>query len=687
MAEKRKRPNARQRAKQRRYRPDALPGVPTSSASQDESDVDALQQWQRRIAHAKQIRLDWETKYKVRLLAQYFLGQHTQGAEWGDLDEIYLNYFAATIQVQRPSLLPSELSFAAEAKPGQPQADQIRAKAIGGVLDAISKQDGHLMKSLRLAMMQAFIRFGVLKVCYDPTMEPNPQAGQPLLNDQDQAMLGQDGAMLMEPDEVVTDEVYRWQWVNARNMLLPDEGPDSTRWTWIAEEVEVSLDEAKDDTRFPAKVRKNLKANGTIRELEHLGSTADSDQQKNSDTERFRYYECWDLEDNRLYIWADGQDEDGFLVNEPTPDGVEGHPYALLLPIPIIEPDPSPYPKPLVYDWLPIQQQYNQIRVQQINAGKRAARKILYDESTFPNADEAQKFLMSSADLQGVKVNDIAHPPVIIGDGAQSIDVSRNVPVLLADWQRVTGATSEQMAAPDADTATQAVMAQQSAAVRDSELRTMVNEWLTEAGRKMLQLIQQTLTLELWVEMKGMGDRDFQDFLQSPGFQAYLATRMPQEVIPQFLQMVSVVPGMSEMLKKKFGQLKPLKVTRSDLLMEVDVQAVSSTIRPVYRAQLLQLVQLLGPTALLSPTLLEELLHSFELPQGDQISDEIMLALKQQRDQQAQMQQAQMQAKMGGALPQQPAPGGMPGQPQPQSAGMPNGTQNPLGAVAGMQGM
>jgi hypothetical protein len=468
-------------------------------------------------------------------------------------------------------------------------------------------------------------------------------------------------------------------------MLLPDEGPDPTQWTWIAEEVEVSLEEAKADTRFPAEKRKHLKANGTVRKLEYLGGNPDNESD-DCDSQRFKYVECWDIWRKRLYIWADGQDFDEFLVDKPYPDGVEDHPYALLLPIAIIEPEPSPYPKPLTYDWLPIQVQYNLNRVQEINAGRRSARKVFYDEQTFPDADAAQMALSSAADMQAVKVNDVkTGVPVVMPDPGMTADVWRNTPLLLNDWQRVSGSTGEQLGNPDADTATQAVIASQASSVRDSEMRTLVTEWLTEAGRKMLQLVKQTLTLDVWVQLRGMGDKDFQAFLQSPGFQSYMALRIGEQNVPMFLQMVTQMPGMQEVLKQRFGQLKPLQVTRSMLTMEVEIKAVPSTVRPVYRAQLLQLVQLLGPTALLSPTLLEELLHSFEIPQEERIAEELMLGLKQQQ----QMAQMAAQAKMGGGVPggASPASASIPGGPQPGSAASPLGTQNPLGAAAsGMAG-
>src|SRR5262249_40362157 len=159
---------------------------------------------------------------------RFFLGQHTDLGDIGNETlEVYLNHFFATVQAQRPAVLPTALTFLVQQKPGKAvgnaPASALQAKIMSGVLDAIAQQDNHLMKSLRLAATQAFLRVGVLKACYDPQMRPNPRAGQPLLNAEDQALIGLQGESLVEPAEIPDDEVYRWAWVNAQNMLFPDQ--------------------------------------------------------------------------------------------------------------------------------------------------------------------------------------------------------------------------------------------------------------------------------------------------------------------------------------------------------------------------------------------------------------------------------------------------------------------------------
>jgi hypothetical protein len=114
-----------------------------------------------------------------------------------------------------------------------------------------------------------------------------------------------------------------------------------------------------------------------------------------------------------------------------------------------------------------------------------------------------------------------------------------------------------------------------------------------------------------------------------------------------------------------------MRVTRSQLQFEADVDIKPTTIRPLYRAQLLQLAGILGPAALLSPTLVEELLASFELPQGEQIAEELLANLQQQ----------------GGLAAMPGGKQAVPGTPNASNGASPLGTQNPLGAINGTMGL
>jgi len=599
-----------------------------------------LKRWRTRVETAQRIRTDWETEWSVEQLERYWAGKQVDDRD-DDL-KMWFNHFFATERTQKPSLLPRSTAFLVRPKSGRKPFGNVESKVMEAVLKSISEQDDNLFNDASLALAQSFFRMGVLKMVYEPTMESNPRYGETPEPDVT-------GAVQEEPREVLTDEVYRFEWVDACRMLLPDDGPNMRRWTWIGEEIEVTLEEAKADDRF--KHRSSLKANATANpEFKDGGARRDFVELDEDDEHaRFVYYECWDINNKKLYAYADGQDfsEDEFLIDgDDYEPGIEDHPYAILRFIPlVVKPFSGPWPKPLTFDWLPIQEQYNVLRQMEINAARRAARKYAYEENTFTDEEEMDKF-NSNADMQGVRINDITRPPTMLGETSINPDVWRGTQSLSHDWRIITGATGTRLGTPDADTATEAVLIEQTASLRDSDARLLVDKWIAVAGTKMLQLVKQTLTIDIYVQMRGFSDSEFKEFIQQPEIAQMLGLQMQPELIQGFLIALQTNPILQQGFRERYGNIKPLRVSRSELQFEADVEVLPSAARPLQQTQLLRLVSVLGPLAMTSPTFLEELLASFDLPQGGRIAEEIMVNLRQMQ------QQAQQ------------APGGQPGNAQ-----------------------
>lgn len=595
------------------------------------------------------IRERWEEKYRVRELERYYLGQQEPNQE-GNEEAIWLNHFFATVQTQKPALLPRDISFQVVPKAGREPFSGLEAKIQEGALRAIAEgNDHHLNYEAGLALSQAFFRMGILKVSYDPRFEPNPRAGQPLVREFDG--LGEEN-IPREPRQVLTDEVYLWEWVDAKRMLFPDAGPNPRKWPWICEEIELTLDAARNDTQFPQSLRQQFVANGFADPSgRHANLEVSNPQIGEQEHARFRYIEGWDIDNKRRVAWADGQPFQTFILDEPYQEGIDDFPYALLAFIPILGPETCPWPMPLVYNWLPLQQQYNTLRQQQINAGRRATRKWLYEQQTFADAEEADKF-NSDVDMQGVMINDMTHPPIMFGEAPLNVDVTRNIPFLRDDWTIITGGTGPRTGDPDADTATEAVLAEQAASLRDSEMRAMVDMWLAQAGSRMLQLVKQTMELDLWVQLQSFSNPQFQELLQTPGFQAVLAMRFGPENVQRVTEAIQTSPALQESFKERFGQLKPVQVTRTELQFESDVRVVPNNSRPVQQAKILRMVQGLPSVALMgSPTLLEEYIQSFDLVSADRITEEIMLTIRSMQQQAQQGIQASPGRSNGARVP------------------------------------
>jgi hypothetical protein len=633
-------------AERRRPRGPRRPRLPAplERAVRPVQDTQAdLQRWVQRMTQARQLRQDWAAQYKVDILAQTFTGALAEQPGLGDTDmAVIINRFWPTVKAQMAGLLAQEPTFF--VRPQGKRASEIsaaRAASSEATLQQIARQDAHLVQEAELALQQSFWAIGVLKCVYDPRLERNPQRGKPLyiLGEDGQPMLdpqtGQPlplmdprtGTPMTQPEKILNDEVYRWQWVNWNNMLLPDEGPAMLRWTWIGEEIEVLVEDAKDDDRFPSRLRGQLvatrkpRSEGAHDVLRSAFGTPEED-------ETLWYTECWDMRTKRHLIYAEGQPFSAthFLLDGDLPDGVEDHPYALVPGYTAItDPEPSPWPVPHVWNWLSMQREYNIRREQMMNAAKRSARKIYYDANTFPNSDDAVASLQSNVDMEAVQVTDTNRPPVTITDPGSTPDITRDLLALEKDWLNATGMPGERMGNPSSDTATQAVISDRAATLRQGKMKNAVNLMFATAGRKMLQLIQGTITLEIFVKIRDWTDKEVQEYLRTR-FGAMTAMALGQS------------PGILQLLVQRYGREQWTPVTREQLQFEAEVGVVPGSIgggTPEQRRQELSLyVQALAqigavlPTALSSPLFMREMANVFEV--GDELMvDELIAAIQQ----------------------------------------------------------
>jgi len=586
-----------------------------------EEKLQLLERDKRRVARAREIRKEWETKFRVEESERYVLGQQHGDETEGQL---VLNHFWATLKAELPNLFYTRPKFFVRPKPGRDNpVEESKTRVAESVLEAIGDQDHNLKRSGKFAVMQNFFRIGVLKCVYDPKMVPNPRAGEPMFKtdeagnpvivdgedgqpaqDADGATLAEvqtdpaTGEPLVEPKEIVTDEAYRWEWVHGANMLLPDEGPDMSRWSWVGEEIRVHLDEAKDDENLGSKeVRDQFVASETTQ-------GAPKDGVSNPEDEWFRYFQIWDFRKKRVRLHAEGQNFEDFMVDKPLPEGVEDHPYAILQGwTPILAPEPSPWPYPHTNSWLDPQREYNQIRRLQIEGAKRSARKIGYADDTFPDEDEAQKALQSDRDMEAVRLNNVDRPPVPIVFPDVNAGIDRAVPMLQNDYERITGLPGSRRGSPNAETLGQEQLALRESNLRDVDLQDSINDWLTTAGHKMLQLVKATLTIGMWIKLRGFTDKEFGEYATS-------VLKIPPEAF-------QVLPALKKAIMERYGKEKWQRVTREELEFQADVGVVPGSARPrtleAERQDALALMKILGPDILsASPEFLGWILDMFE---------------------------------------------------------------------------
>src|SRR3989304_2698270 len=139
---------------------------------------------------------------------------------------------------------------------------------------------------------------------------------------------------------------------------------------------------------------------------------------------------------------------------------------------------------------------------------------------------------------------------------------------------------------------------------RDADMLDAVNDWLTAAGKKMFRLVKATMTLDMWIQIRGFSDTEFKSYVQ----RVYL---LPSE-------MIEYLPGLKEIFRERYGKEKWHRATRQDLEFEADVSVVPGSYRPrnldIERKQWMEFLSIIGqfPQLALSRELLRETAAKFQ---------------------------------------------------------------------------
>jgi hypothetical protein len=361
------------------------------------------------------------------------------------------------------------------------------------------------------------------------------------------------------------------------------------------------------------------------------------------------YIEMWDLRKRRHTIWAPGQtfSNTQFLLDNPTPEYIENHPYALLLGYtPILAPKSCPWPMPYVYSWLPLQREHHVRRRQLITGANRTARKVFYEDGTFEDGNDAVNFLKSSQDMQGVKITDIQRPPVVHADPPLPTNIAQDLGLLEADWAFETGVSGARTGGRNkgSDSVYDSKVAVSSGEMRDLEMRHSVNIFLESAGKKMLRLLKSTLTLGMYIRLRGTNETSFL---------SYVALAYGEEIARNIGQ----YPGIRASFDQRFGDDKWLRLSPEDLDFESDLMVAPGSARPrnqeSEKQDFFQIIQLLsspaGSVLTRSRALLTRVADMFEFFDASMI-DEILAAAEQSM-QLEQMKAGRMQGNDNGAGP------------------------------------
>jgi hypothetical protein len=363
-----------------------------------------------------------------------------------------------------------------------------------------------LKSKARLSIFDAHFQYGVCKIAYQADMVENPDAGQPILDDESQTpMMGDDGPLL-EPDVIPANERYKVCRIHPDDFLVDeDAGPLDENVNWKAERIRKTLDEVKKDKKYSKAGRNAVKAteikDQDLKEREQKkkgGLASAAKDELNPDI--VVLWEVYDLLNKQWFVVAEGCNE--YLIEPgPIPAGIEESPYVDLR---FTLRDDSWYPLPPVSQWIDPQRDYCEFRSKLKTHLKRFNRKYtaytpaLEDDSELSkveNGDDGAIIRVSQPNM------DVIRP---IADAPYDQQLHTNIAYLRHDFEDVAVGANQRGSSSGVDSATEAGILEQRSRQREGDKQGMVMDFLSDIGKKLDQQIKANITQDQAVKVTGV---------------------------------------------------------------------------------------------------------------------------------------------------------------------------------------
>ena len=269
--------------------------------------------------------------------------------------------------------------------------------------------------------------------------------------------------------------------------------PDATSMhdiKWIAQRIRRPLTDVKNDKRYSKVARDQIETMAVSR-------YSDDPSKKKIYDKTEGYAEIWeyyDISTKTMSVFSETSDQ--FLI-KPTPMPYSfGQPFVMLRNYDV--PDHF-YPIGDLESIEPLQRELNETRTQMMNHRKKYSRKYLYKESAFDNLgrtalesdeDNVMVPVISDEALSSI----VAAFPAVINPS----DFYDQTQMIIGDIDRVSGVSEIQRGGTSEirRTATESSLVQDASNARTADKLAMIEQAISECGRRMVSLARQFMTGE-----------------------------------------------------------------------------------------------------------------------------------------------------------------------------------------------
>ena len=549
------------------------------------SELQAI--WETRIAEAEAEKRAWEEEFNVRELEQFYEG-HQRPDDWPEEQWFTINLCFASARILKRNVCPRNLrvevrlarSFTADANviASMQQVMKLRKAVLQYFVDRLE-----VWREGQMAYLNSLWQFGVVKVGYSADMQDNPNAGGVVYDREGNIIYDENGQVVYEPDEAVVSEEFFVDQVDPECFLVDRYCGNNLDKTgrWCAEKFFCSVEDIQNNPLYKKSKVKNLSASAlTPSEREYLGNNkrifSAWDVQAGvplPENEIVVGYEIYDLEREETLTIIRGA-PDIIRGPEPTPQGVPLHPFVILK---FNERRGKFYPIPGIFNWIGPQKELNDARNRMAIHRRRFNRKYGYLDGGI-DQDELDK-LESGGDGTYVRLNQAgALEP--IKDAPLDTTAVVDTDMLRREFMELTGVGDQQRNLTGADSATEAEIVERRAREGEIDEHEECMDFISEIVRKLHASIEANMTQEGAVEFVGPGGTEW----------------------------ISFGPEHFEKIE-------------GEVLFKATAEESSRVTLQVERAQMLQLIEILGrnPLMALDDVLLRALVDKFPALSGNEL--------------------------------------------------------------------
>lgn len=440
------------------------------------SAADNLKTYKQRLEASKRWRKDEGYDATWRRMTDMYKGH--QYEDFRDEDRLLVNIAFSTINIIAPNISVNFPKITVNATNPENAANAVIAEAVVNYWWRYKDIRTEFRRAVKDSLTCGH---GWIKVGYRFVEEeqiPEGEASDPIEGNE------------VTPINVILEDSPFAERVSPMDVFVDPDATSMRDIKWIAQRIRRPLQDVKNDKRYSKSAREQIQTMAVSR-------YADDPSRKKINDKNEGYAEIWeyyDIPTKTMSVFCDTADQ--FLVKPTAMPYSFGQPFVMLRNYDV--PDHF-YPMGDLESIEPLQKELNETRSQMMNHRKKYSRKYLYKESAFDtlgrNAlesddDNVMVPVISDEALSGV----VASFPAVINPP----DFYDQTATIIQDIDRVSGVSEIQRGGTTEirRTATESSLVQDASNARTADKLAMVEQAISECGRRMVALARQFMTGE-----------------------------------------------------------------------------------------------------------------------------------------------------------------------------------------------